>query len=239
MSLDQLNTAYEQAIQKEMHNSTAIGAAFPHAAPGGQYNREAPEFWTGGFWGGILWLVYRRTKDPGVYKILNEIEKKLEQVLDDYVNMHHDVGFMMLPTAVAHYRWNGNEHSRVTGLKATNLLAGRFNLAGRFIRAWNDGEWENSQGLAIIDCLMNLSLLYWASKEIKDPRYTQIAHAHAETVLKNFVRDDGTVCHIVRFDPHTGERIGTVGGQGKAPVFVKNQKRRKNICPWLFPCWKS
>ena len=105
------------------------------------------------------------------------------------MDLHHDVGFMWMPTAVAHYRCDGNEQARVRGLKAANLLAGRFNLAGHFLRAWNDGEWEDSQGLAIIDCLMNLSLLYWASREINDPRFCQIALAHAETVLENFVRD--------------------------------------------------
>lgn len=220
MNLDVLKDAYEQAIRKELINSKAIGAAFPHAAPGGQYNREAPQFWTGGFWGGILWLVYRETRDPEVYKILCDIEERLDGPMEAFVDLHHDVGFMWMPTAVAHYRCDGNEQARVRGLKAANLLAGRFNLAGHFLRAWNDGEWEDSQGLAIIDCLMNLSLLYWASREINDPRFCQIALAHAETVLENFVREDGTVCHIVRFDPVTGKRLGVVGGQGKAPDSV-------------------
>ncbi len=62
--------------------------------------------------------------------------------------------------------------------------------------------------------MMNLPLLYWASEEIHDPRYYQIAVNHADTVIKNFIREDGSVCHICDFNPNTGEFIESVGGQG-------------------------
>lgn len=215
-----LQDAYQAAIQKELRNCAEIGAAFPHVAPDGRYNNEEPWFWTGGFWGGILWLVYQQTRDPAVLRTACEIEQKQDAVLEGFVHLHHDVGFMWLPTAVAHFRLDGNEASRLRGLKAANLLAGRFNLAGRFIRAWNEEEHSASQGLAIIDCMMNLSLLYWASRETGDPRFRQIAQAHAETTLTSFVRQDGTVCHIVRFDPFTGKKLEVLGGQGKAPDSV-------------------
>jgi unsaturated chondroitin disaccharide hydrolase len=61
---------------------------------------------------------------------------------------------------------------------------------------------------------MNLSLLFWASEEMKDPRFSHIAKAHAETVLKHFIREDGSVRHIVVFDPENGEFIDSLGGQG-------------------------
>ncbi len=218
--MELLKAACEQAIEKELRNSRTIGASFPHVAIEGKYNRERPGWWTGGFWGGILWLVCRKTQDPGIYRILCEIEEKLDETMDAYVDLHHDVGFMWLPTAVTHYRYDGNERSKIRGLKAASLLASRFNLAGRFIRAWNDSVMEDCTGVAIIDCLMNLPILYWASKETNDPRFRHIALAHAETTLKNFVREDGTVCHIVRFDPETGERLEVLGGQGKAPDSV-------------------
>ena len=37
--------------------------------------------------------------------------------------------------------------------------------------------------------------------------------AHADMVLKEFIRADGSVCHIVSFNPETGERIEEIGGQ--------------------------
>ena len=67
---------------------------------------------------------------------------------------------------------------------------------------------------AIIDCMMNLSLLYWAEKETKDPRFGQIARRHANTAMKAFIRADGSANHIVEFDPQTGEVVRTYGGQG-------------------------
>ncbi len=102
------------------------------------------------------------------------------------------------------------------GLLAAEVLAGRYNPAGKFLRAWND--WEGSDvdrsGWAIIDCMMNLPLLYWASEETGDPRFSQIAENHAHTAAQHFVRGDGSVNHIVEFDTHTGEYVTTYGGQG-------------------------
>jgi unsaturated chondroitin disaccharide hydrolase len=175
-------------------------------------------WWTNGFWGGIMWLMYQDTGERIYADTAVEVERKLSGCLNDFWGMHHDVGFMFMPTAVADYRLTGNKEAKRTAMHAANLLAGRFNPAGRFIRAWNDpadGQTDN-RGWAIIDCMFNISLLYWASKESKDPRFRQMAMLHADTVMQNFVRPDGSVCHIVEFDPETGERLRSHGGQGYA-----------------------
>ena len=124
------------------------------------------------------------------------------------------MGFMFLPTAVADYKLTGNARSRKTALHAANLLAGRFNPAGGFIRAWNQSEDKDTRGWAIIDSMLNISLLYWASEETKDPRFRKIAMMHADTTKAHFVRPDGSVKHIVEFDPETGEAVRSYGGQG-------------------------
>lgn len=170
-------------------------------------------WWTNGFWGGMMWLLYQDTKQEKYAQIARISEEKLEQCFTDYYGLHHDVGFMFVPTAVADYCLTGNKDSRRIALHAANLLAGRFNPAGRFIRAWNDLE-EDTRGWAIIDCMFNISLLYWASGETKDPRYKQIAMMHADTVMEHFVRPDGSVNHIVEFDPETGAFVRSLGGQG-------------------------
>ena len=170
-------------------------------------------WWTNGFWGGIMWLLYQDTGEQRYADIARVSERKLEQCFADFYGLHHDVGFMFVPTAVADYKLTGNPDSRRIALHAATLLAGRFNPVGKFIRAWNDLE-EDTRGWAIIDCMFNLSLLYWASEESKDPRFRQIAMLHADTVRKNFVRPDGSVCHIVEFDPETGEMVKSHGGQG-------------------------
>lgn len=77
-----------------------------------------------------------------------------------------------------------------------------------------------SQGVVIIDYMMNLPLLYWAGKELGDPRFYQIAQAHADMVMEVFVRPDFTVFHVVQFDAETGEYMQPVYGQGKSPDSV-------------------
>lgn len=173
-------------------------------------------WWTNGFWGGMMWLLYQDTKDEKYQKIAVKCEEKLKKCFDGYYGLHHDVGFMFVPTAVADYRLTGNKESKRTALHAANLLAGRFNPAGKFIRAWNEVPGEDTRGWAIIDCMFNISLLYWASKETEDPRYRQIAMMHADTVMEHFIRPDGSVIHIGEFDPQTGEFLTNHAGQGFA-----------------------
>lgn len=218
MDITMFAQAYHKSIDKIITNSGHIGSTFPHVAieADGSYNREPPFFWTGGFWGGLLWLAYRETKQKSLYELACQIEEKQDEPLNEFLQLHHDVGFMWLPTAVTHYRQDGNADSRLRAVKAASLLAGRFNPAGNFLRAWNNDVEDNCQGIAIIDCLMNLPLLYWAWKEFSDPRFKHIAMAHADRVLTSFVRQDNTVPHMVRFNPETGEKIEELGGQGKA-----------------------
>jgi unsaturated chondroitin disaccharide hydrolase len=119
---------------------------------------------------------------------------------------------MYLLSCGAHHKLLGDEQARVDALHAASLLMGRFNPAG-FIRAWNEPE---RVGYAIIDCMMNLSLLFWAGDITGDPRFANVARIHADTTLRDFLRDDGSVCHIVEFDPNTGRRVREHGGQGYA-----------------------
>lgn len=173
-------------------------------------------WWCNGFWAGMMWMMYHETKNEHYARIARVTEEKLDQCFDDYYGLHHDVGFMWLPSAVADYKITGSEDGRRRGLHAANLLAGRFNPVGKFIRAWNDipGEDSDTRGWAIIDCMFNIPLLYWASDTTKDPRFKQIAQLHADTVMENFVRPDGSVKHIVEFDPFHGGLVKDYRGQG-------------------------
>lgn len=171
-------------------------------------------WWTNGFWGGILWQMYHLTGEGQYRAAAEELEEKMDAVLLDSRSMDHDSGFRFLPTAVADYRITKNPASRNRGIVAADNLAGRFNYNGRFIRAWNNFDEENRAGWAIIDCMMNLPLLYWASDEQDDPRYRTIAMMHADTAMEKFIRPDGSSHHILCFDPATGELVKTLGGQG-------------------------
>lgn len=173
-------------------------------------------FWTNGFWPGMMWQMYHATGEERYAEIARFTEVGLDKTFDSFYGLHHDVGFMWLPTAVANYRLTKDEDAKRRSLHAATLLAGRFNPVGKFIRAWNDFPGRDNRGWAIIDCMFNIPLLYWASEETGDPRYGQIAKMHATTVMHNFIRDNGSSEHIVEFNPFTGEKVKIYGGQGYA-----------------------
>lgn len=192
-----------------------IGGKSPHVArEDGIYDNLRTDWWTSGFWPGLLWVMYEATGKEHYKEAAWHWDKVLQKWLGEPTpEIHHDVGFQFLPTAVVKHRLTGDKDAREIGLTAANFLAGRYNPAGRYIRAWNGDH----TGWAIIDCMMNLSLLFWASSESKDPRFKHIAVRHADTALRHFLRPDGSVNHIVSFDAETGAFIESLGGQGFGP----------------------
>ncbi len=210
----------ERVAAKLEKVSERSAGKIPYTTVGGVHDDKSGEkdigWWTNGFWGGIMWQMYTLTGKERYKQIAEDNEKKLDADLMDYEKLDHDNGFKWLPTAVANYRVTGSAASRNRGLLAAGNLAGRYNCAGRFIRAWNNqpGKDEDHTGWAIIDCMMNLPLLYWAGDETGDPRFRQIAVNHANTAMKCFIRGDGSANHIVAFDPVSGEMCGSMGGQG-------------------------
>ncbi len=173
-------------------------------------------WWTNGFFGGMMWQLYHYTRSELYRELALDIEEKLDQNLMLPWGMDHDSGFKWLPTAVAHYKTDGNEQSFNRGILAAENLAGRFNPQGSFIRAWNDSGDGSRAGTAIIDCMMNLPLLYWAAEVTNAPRFSQIATRHADTTRKYFIRENGSAIHIGIFDPNSGEFLRSEGGQGYA-----------------------
>lgn len=170
--------------------------------------------WTNGFWPGLLWLMYMGTEDPIYKETAERAERRLDDAFRIFDGLHHDVGFMWHISSGLNYRLTGNKESRVRTLLAANLLMGRYNVKGDYIRAWNIKNDENLLGWAIIDCMMNLSLLYWASKEVDDPRFSYVAIQHANKAYNHHMRGDGSCKHIVVYDPETGEELDNRGGQG-------------------------
>lgn len=185
----------------------------PYTTVDGVYNDMAKEditWWTNGFWPGMMWLMYVGTKNEMYKEVAENAEKMLDAAFEEYDHLHHDVGFMWHISSGVNYRLFGGKKSRVRTSIAADMLASRYNSSGKYIRAWN----EDKVGWVIIDCMMNIPLLYWASEEYKDPRFKYIAMNHADTVMKTHIRPDGSVNHIVDLDPVTGEPKEAFGGQG-------------------------
>lgn len=211
-----LDGVWSKLEEKMSAECDRVGDRIPYIPEDGVYKTDMAEkdiyWWTNGFWPGMLWQMYAATGEEKYRKAAEGVELKLDTALDGFDGLHHDVGFMWLHSAVANYRLTGNPRSKVRGIHAANLLAGRYNPRGKFIRAWND----DCTGWIIIDSMMNIPILYWASQELSDPRFDYVAKDHADTVLKHTVREDGSCNHIVILDPENGEFVEAPGGQGYA-----------------------
>ncbi|ANE48510.1 glycosyl hydrolase [Paenibacillus swuensis] len=216
MTVTLTGTLLQRLEEKVLRMVQQMGDKSPHVARAdGKYDDMATDWWTSGFWPGMLWIMYDMTGNEKFKEAAWGWDAKIEPWLTKTsLDLHHDVGFQFLATAVIKHTLTGDADGLRRGLQAANFLAGRFNPAGNFIRAWNG---DDNAGWAIIDCMMNISLLFWASEVTGDPRYRHIAVRHADTALANFIREDGSVRHIVSFDPETGGFIEAFGGQGFAP----------------------
>lgn len=160
--------------------------------------------WTSGFFTGMAVIALQETGDPFFLEQLDALKPMFQAKLEgeNAANTMHDIGFLYSPYAVALFKQTGNIHYRDLGLKAAAILSKRFIPQGNYFRAWGrmDETGDHYDGLAIIDCLMNMPLLYWATEESGDPRYRYMAIRHTETTLAYFIRDDGSVFHSYRFD---------------------------------------
>ena len=189
----------------------------PYTARDGALTPTDINWWTNGFWPALMWQMFRMTGRALYRDEAVRAEAMLDGALRNFKRLDHDMGFLWLIQSGVRWRIEGNADSYDRAFFAANMLAGRFNPHG-FIRAWNNGDdGLDRAGWAIVDCMMNLPLLYWASETTGDPRYRLIAMAHADTTMKHFVRPDGSCNHIVIFDPQTGAFIDNPGGQGYEP----------------------
>ncbi len=212
---DWLDSVWEKVNRKLKKVAVRSREKLPYTAVNGihdDWTQKDVTWWTNGFFGGMMWLMYLETGNEEYRKTAERSEELLDAALKRYKELHHDVGFMWHLTSGANYRITGNEASCVRNLYAASLLFSRYQIDGDFIRAWN---WD-AYGYSIIDCLMNLPLLYWASKEVEDDRFKKIAIRHMDMALRDHIREDGSTNHIV---DHELDKIGVkqiLAGQGYA-----------------------
>ena len=185
----------------------------------GMHVSKDPNSWTAGFFGALNYMLYEYTKNEEYLKTAKRSEELMDAAFLNPEKMHHDVGFQWDILSAAGYRITGDKKSRTRALFAASTLASRFIMTpeGGYIRAWNNKFWGMAvDDWSIIDCLMNLPLLYWASREIGDDRFKQVAMLHADMALNDHLRPDGSVKHIVEHNRETGLEVCSYGGQGCA-----------------------
>ena len=209
-SFEELEGAMDRAVKQTEDNLRLYHGAFPEAnSVGGFYPTGKNTDWTSGFWTGELWISYDYEKDPEKKSfLLSEGEKAVlsfsRRMEERHYIDHHDMGFLFLPSCVYAWRLTGNRTARETALLAAEQLKSRYRAEGRYIQAWGEMRSEGNARL-IIDCLLNLPLLYWASEESGRSEYREIAEMHTETTMRHILREDGSSWHTLFFDPKSGE----------------------------------
>lgn len=208
----------EQQYNLLYHNHKDLSRYPRSADPNGKISFTAISDWTGGFWPGCLWYVFEYT---GHDKWRDAALKWTNSLRDNQFNTnHHDIGFVMNCSYGNAYRLTGDTTFKAILIQSAKSLLTRFNPKVGAIKSWNSfTSWDGKHTYTfpvIIDNMMNLELLFLASKLSGDPVYRDVAVRHAETTLKNQYRPDFSSYHVVNYDPETGKVLSRETAQGFA-----------------------
>ncbi|MHB8131981.1 MAG: glycoside hydrolase family 88 protein [Mobilitalea sp.] len=205
ISREEIEKALDFCSAQVIHNLPEFTDSFQNAYSENSFYQPISNVnWTTGFWTGEIWLAYEYCNDT---KLANSAEIQIDSFMERIINKvevdHHDMGFLYSPSCVAGYKLIGSEKGKEAGIMAADQLISRYHPIGEFIQAWGPMDEPENYRL-IIDCLLNLPLLYWASRETGNEKYKVIAEKHIHTTLANVIREDYSTWHTFFFDMMTG-----------------------------------
>ena len=216
---EKLQRALKEALEKiDYALPTFTGDNFPsHSSVNNVYSVDSnltSGGWNTGFWTGILWHAYELT---GYYRYKNTASGQIPSFHERIENKlgvnHHDMGFLYTPSCVAAYELTGDEQAKEAAIMAADHLISRYHEEAEFIQAWgNVGANDNYR--LIVDCLLNIPLLYWVSEVTGDEKYWDIAYKHFLTTMSVCYREDGSTYHTYYFDYETNEPLYGATHQG-------------------------
>ncbi|MDQ0966749.1 unsaturated chondroitin disaccharide hydrolase [Flavobacterium sp. W4I14] len=173
----------------------------PRTLDNGKLKLVASRDWTSGFFPGVLWYLdeYYKTDEwkTAARKFTTFIEKEKTN------GTTHDMGFKVFCSVGNAFRLTGSAHDKAVIIEAAKTLSTRFNPKTGVILSWDHSrdKWVNP---VIIDNMMNLELLFEATKLTGDSTFYKIAVSHANTTIKNHFRSDFSSYHVIDYDPNTG-----------------------------------
>lgn len=170
--------------------------------------------WCSGFWPGTLWYAFEATGDEAIKAEAQRFTESLEEIAYTKAD-NHDIGFMMYCSYGNGYRLTGDESYKEILLASADTLATLYNPNVGTILSW-PGMVHKFRHNTIIDNMINLELLFWASKNGGSKELYDIAKSHAEVTMKHIVRKDNAVYHVGSFNEETGEFLRGYTHQGYA-----------------------
>ena len=198
-------------VEKAKAIANNINAFSPRSLnPDGGLNLVASGDWCAGFFAGNLWQLYEYSGNEKWMAQAKAFTAKMEGEKND--GSSHDMGFKVYCSVGNGYRLTHNEHYKDVIITAAKTLSTRFNPIVGCIKSW-DGH-KNWKFPVIIDNMMNLELLFEATKLSGDSSYYKIAVTHANTTMKNHFRADYSSYHVIDYDPETGKVLHKQTAQG-------------------------
>lgn len=174
--------------------------------------------WCSGFFPGSLWYLGELTGDQDWSRLAADYTETLDSA--QYLTWHHDVGFIIGSSYLNGYRLGGKEQYAPVVVNAAKSLATRFRPGAGVIQSWNvDKGWQSERGWAcpvIIDNMMNLEIMFEATRLTGDSTFYDIAVSHANTTMAHHFRPDFSCYHVVDYDPATGDVRHRQTAQGYA-----------------------
>jgi unsaturated chondroitin disaccharide hydrolase len=202
-----VDTLIAAALARVDRTMPQFGDHFP--APSSESSIYSPidnVEWTSGFWTGMLWLAFELSGEPRYRDAAAASLPSFAERIRKRINVdHHDLGFLYTLSACAEYQLTGNPEARTVGIEAARLLLGRFDPVANVIQAWGDMRHPAQRGRMIIDCNLNLPLLYWAAEQTGDRSLADAADRHLRQASKLLVRPDASTFHTYYIDTRTGK----------------------------------
>lgn len=222
-----LTSALSEALKKIDKAIEDFGDGFPSPSSDRNVYRKIDNTtgWGCGFWTGMLFHAYELTGNEKYKEVaLSHIPSFTRRIREKIGVDHHDMGFLYSPSCVAAYKLTGSTEARDAALMAADHLISRFHEKAGFIQAWGLVDSPDSYRL-IIDCLLNIPLLYWASEVTGDGRYERIAYTHFKTTAELCCREDASTYHTYYFDRETGlpDRGVTHQGASDGSAWARGQ----------------
>ncbi len=199
---------YALSQLKKSLNEVTVGEYPKRTFGEGAWQLTKPTEWTSGFFPGCLWLAYQLSGDSSWIEPAQEFTEGLTE--QQYNTKTHDIGFMMFNSFGNGYKHNHSDDYKKIIIQSAKSLATRYNDNTKCIQSWN-GDFQ-----VIIDNMMNLDILFWAAKNGGGKALYNIAVTHANTTIKNHIRDDYSTFHVIVFDTVTGDVIQRKTHQGYA-----------------------
>lgn len=161
--------------------------------------------WCSGFWPGVLWYAYEASGDKELKAEAERFTAPVKEIAYTAA-LDHDIGFQVYCSYGNGYRITGNEKYKTIMLAAADTLATLYNPKVGSILSWPIMVEEMGHN-TIIDNMMNLELLFWASKNGGNKELYNIAESHAKVTMQYIVRPDNAVYHVADFNQDTGEFV--------------------------------